>query len=184
MKWRAERSMTMTWITLGALVGAAMITDLRSRCIPNWLTISGAVIGFILQIFNGGREGMGAAALGLALGFVPFFVLYLFGALGAGDVKLFAAIGSIAGGVFVLNCALYSIIFAGIIGVGIYVHQKLLFSKISLMFLALFRFITSKDFNELQIIPQKDMLRFPFMYAVAPATLTLFIEHFSGSGYM
>ena len=176
--------MTMTWITLGALVGAAMITDLRSHCIPNWLTLSGATLGFLLQIFSGGSEGFGTAILGLTLGFVPFFVLYMFGALGAGDVKLFAAIGSIAGGVFVINCALYSILFAGIIGVGIYVHQRLLFSKVSLIFFSICSFITSKDFTELQMIPHKEMLRFPFMYAVAPATLTMLIEQFTGRGFM
>ncbi|MCL6458650.1 MAG: prepilin peptidase [Gorillibacterium sp.] len=176
--------MLITWITLGVLVGAAMITDMRSQCIPNWLTLSGAALGFLLQIFSSGKEGLGHAAIGLALGFIPFFLLYLFGALGAGDVKLFAAIGSITGGIFVLNCALYSILFAGIIGAGIYLQQKLFLGRVRLILFAVYRFMTSRDFSELQLIPHKDMLRFPFMYAVTPATLTMLVEHFSGRGFM
>jgi prepilin peptidase CpaA len=87
---------TPSTVFLLALVCAAAFTDLRSRRIPNALTVAGLVAGLGLRVPLGGEavlDGLGGAVAALALG-IPFFAAR---ALGGGDVKLLAAVGAFAG---------------------------------------------------------------------------------------
>lgn len=75
---------------------AAAVTDIRSRRIPNWLTVGGAALGVGL---SAAAEPPGAvpALLGLAAGLAVGVLLFILKALGAGDAKFMAAIGAWAG---------------------------------------------------------------------------------------
>jgi prepilin peptidase CpaA len=80
------------------IVITAAIFDLRSRRIPNWLTLSGILLGFALNAvlaYPWPLEGLKNAGLGMLFAFAVYFVLYLIHAMGAGDVKLMAAVGAI-----------------------------------------------------------------------------------------
>lgn len=75
----------------------AAITDLRSRRIPNWLTCSGVLAGLALHLGLGGPRDAGLALLaGLVTGGI-FFLFFVAGGMGAGDVKLMAALGCLGG---------------------------------------------------------------------------------------
>ncbi len=82
-------------ILLAMLVATAAIFDLRCRRIPNWLVLAGIVVGLGWNAHSSGFSGMGRAATGLGLVFALYLPFYLIRALGAGDVKLLAAIGAI-----------------------------------------------------------------------------------------
>lgn len=111
-------------ILLGILVTVAAIYDIRFRRIPNWLVLAGIFAGFIWNVYSapGGAglgaqvgSGLGRAAIGLGLGFILYFPLYLLRARGAGDVKLLAAVGCIVGAgncfwVFLLTAVLGGLI--------------------------------------------------------------------------
>ncbi len=84
-------------ITLATMVIAAAVTDLGWRRIPNWLTVPGALVALALHAYFGGLAAAAAALAGAALGFAIFLILYLAGGMGAGDVKLFAAVGAFVG---------------------------------------------------------------------------------------
>ena len=105
-------------LVLGVL---ASVWDLRTRRIPNALTFGGSALAVAVHLITGGWSGaawsIGGWAIGCAL-FLPFFLL---GGMGAGDVKLMAAIGAwigpahafwawafaaVAGGVFAVVVAL------------------------------------------------------------------------------
>lgn len=88
-----------SWIRLlvSVLVLTAAVTDIRSRRIPNWLTLSGVCVGLGANFALSGWPGLKSSLSGLALGFGVYFVLYALRAMGAGDVKLMAAVGSIVG---------------------------------------------------------------------------------------
>src|SRR5450432_1473927 len=84
-------------VLLAAVVTLAAIYDLRTRRIPNPLVLAAAAAGFAIQLFLFGLAGLRAAGLGLGLGFVLYFPLWLLHARGAGDVKLLAAAGAFLG---------------------------------------------------------------------------------------
>jgi prepilin peptidase CpaA len=95
-------------ILLALIVLIAAVYDIRFRRIPNWLTLLGVVLGFGLNLFLFEASGLRLAAFGLGLAFLIYFPLYLLRGMGAGDVKLMGAIGSIVGpwnwfGIFILT---------------------------------------------------------------------------------
>jgi prepilin peptidase CpaA len=85
--------------TAGSLLCASIsaVRDLRDRRIPNWITAPAMVAGLAMHGIAGGPHELAASALaGLIAGGI-FFVFFLAGGMGAGDVKLMAAIGCISG---------------------------------------------------------------------------------------
>lgn len=104
------------------LVAIAAGFDLNSRRIPNWLVLVGLVTSYILQInFNtsGSFSGFKAWGLGLLVGFGLFLPLYLFRAMGAGDVKLMAMVGSFLGPVSALGAVLTTLVAGGVLAVAV-----------------------------------------------------------------
>lgn len=84
-------------ILLVSLVAIAAVFDIRFRRIPNWLNLAALLLGLAANAYLAGLHGLGRSALGFAVGFGLYFPLFLLHARGAGDVKLLAAVGSIAG---------------------------------------------------------------------------------------
>jgi prepilin peptidase CpaA len=84
-------------IGLLACVGLAAGIDVCQRRIPNWLSLSGVVGGICLNSIFEGRDGFVLSLLGIATGFFLLFFGYLLGGIGAGDVKLLAAVGAFLG---------------------------------------------------------------------------------------
>jgi prepilin peptidase CpaA len=78
---------------------AALITytDVRYRRIPNLYVLVTLLSGLLLNAAYRGFDGLLSGLAGCALAFALMLVLHLFGAMGAGDVKLFAAIGALIG---------------------------------------------------------------------------------------
>jgi len=87
---------TIICVALPAFALVAGYLDYRSRRIPNWLTVSGALTALCLSAVSGvphfyaSLQGF-AAALGVGL------LLFFLRTLGAGDAKFMAAIGAWAG---------------------------------------------------------------------------------------
>lgn len=80
-----------------SIVLAAGIYDLRFRRIPNWLNLSGVVLGLGLNTLLLAGHGFAIALLGLGCSLAVYVPLYLIRGMGAGDVKLMAAVGAMAG---------------------------------------------------------------------------------------
>ena len=87
----------------------AAVYDVRWRRIPNWLTLAGVLTGIGLNSFLfEGWPGLRLSFVGMAVAFGTYFLLYLLRAMGAGDVKLMAAIGATVGikdwfGIFIVT---------------------------------------------------------------------------------
>jgi len=80
---------------LGACV--ATLTDLRTRTIPNWLTLPLLAFALATHALERGVWGLSLALLGSLVCFLPVYFLFTRHALGGGDVKLFAAFGALVG---------------------------------------------------------------------------------------
>jgi prepilin peptidase CpaA len=80
---------------IALLVGfAACVTDVRSRRIPNLLTFGAAAAGIAVHSSIGGWGGFQTASTGWLAGTALFLPMFVLGGMGAGDVKLLAALGA------------------------------------------------------------------------------------------
>jgi prepilin peptidase CpaA len=97
------------------LVGAAAGMDLHARRIPNVLVLVGLALAFAVQwILHGAGEGSHRWILGLLTGGGLFFPLYLLRGMGAGDVKLMAAVGAFVGPEPALEIVLVTCVIGGV----------------------------------------------------------------------
>jgi Flp pilus assembly protein protease CpaA len=78
------------FLSLALIAG---VVDLRTRQIPNWLTVSGALAGLGLAALAG-RDPLLQSILGFTVSLLIGFLLFQLRALGAGDAKLLAAFGA------------------------------------------------------------------------------------------
>lgn len=124
MDWKLECAVTV------AMCGVAAVTDTRTGLIPNWLTlpvIAGA------PLVHACCDGLGAllqSLLAIVLcGLVPY-VMFRAGGMGGGDVKLFAAVGAIAGLGFGLEVLATSLCIACVWGVGLLVYRGQLLATV------------------------------------------------------
>lgn len=91
--------------------------DVRYRRIPNPFVLATLVGGLAINFMLGGLSGLYASVGGCFLAFALMFMLHIFGAMGAGDVKLFAAIGAVTGAPLVLPTFVVVILTGGLLAV-------------------------------------------------------------------
>lgn len=91
--------------------------DVRYRRIPNPFVFATFIGGLVMHTILGGLQGSYASLAGCALAFVLMFILHVFGAMGAGDVKLFAAIGAVTGINLVVPTFLVVVLTGGLLAV-------------------------------------------------------------------
>lgn len=102
-------------LLLMILVTLAGLIDIHSRRIPNWLTATGVVLGISVNAFLFGWPGLWFSLKGLGLALLVYLPFFALRGMGAGDVKLMAAVGSLIGpwnwlGVFVVTGLLGGVI--------------------------------------------------------------------------
>lgn len=113
--------------TLALAVGLAAIagyTDWRARRIPNWLTVSGLILGIAVNIALGGWTGLKMSLLGAGLGLVLLLPFVFLRSLGAGDWKLAGALGACVGPPVLADLLMGSVFVAGIMALGLVIYKR------------------------------------------------------------
>lgn len=87
----------MKLLLLAPMAAFIVYYDVRYRRIPNVLVLALLIGGLTINASFGGLNGALISLEGFALAFVPMLLIHLFGAMGAGDVKLFGAVGAVIG---------------------------------------------------------------------------------------
>ena len=87
----------MKLILLAPLAIFVIYYDVRYRRIPNVLVLATLLAGISVNTSFSGVHGMLSSFEGFALAFFPMLLMHIFGAMGAGDVKLFGAVGAVLG---------------------------------------------------------------------------------------
>lgn len=109
---------SIAWWPTAAVVALATYTDLRSRRIPNWLVVPFFGAGVLVSCWFHGWHGLVQSLGGAGLGLLSFGVLFMMGGMGAGDVKLFAAIGAWIGPAQLLIALVLTALVGGAMALG------------------------------------------------------------------
>lgn len=160
------------WIFAVILAVSAGWLDWRSRRIPNWLTVSGFLIGLAFNTAVWGWQGTRIALTGAALPLVVLLPVVLLRGLGAGDWKLMGALGGVLGWKQIFLVLLVTIFVAGTIAVGQMIHQRRARKTLANLWELVrgFFIFGLRPHPELSL-ENPAAMTFPFGVAVAAATL-------------
>ena len=159
-----------------ALAVVAAVIDVRQRRIPNWLTSPALVMGVLLRWFFFGWRGLGSALAGCALAGGVVFLFYLVRAMGAGDVKLLAAIGSLVGPSNAVVVLAATAISGGVLALLYVVFRR----RVGATLRNVGSVLTFHSWNGLKAHPELNLdnpsaLRMPYGLAIATGTLYAFL---------
>lgn len=163
-------------ICLAIMVLIAAVSDIRSRTIPNWLTLAGIGAGLALHTYLSGWAGLKFAAAGLGVSAVIFLPLFALRFLGGGDVKLMGAVGALSGVQNLIAIFIVDAILGGVAALVLVVVKGRLgktFSNMGRMISSLFRGKAPyKESEELEAGGEKS-LGMPRAATIAAATLVI-----------
>jgi prepilin peptidase CpaA len=126
-------AMTDTYVTYGAMLLVSLIaciTDLRSGEIPDRLTLSTGIVALLFGAFFGGWRGFVTALIGILVCAIVPIIAHKVDGMGGGDVKLFAALGGLAGPGMGLEVELLSLCVAFVWGLGVVAYRGRLWSAL------------------------------------------------------
>ena len=155
----------------------AAVTDIRSRRIPNWLALAGLGAGVAGNFIFGGTQGLVSSGLGFGFALLVYFPLYLLRGMGAGDVKLMAALGAIAGPKVWFVILLFSSLIGSISGLMLAASKgRLRSTLINVGFMAkeLASFRAPYVRRETLQLQHKESLRMPHGVAIAIGAILVF----------
>jgi prepilin peptidase CpaA len=118
--------MTAVQIAALCLATTACVWDVRTRRIPQLLTLGGALAGVMFHVTAAGWPAGVASLSGWAVGLLLFLLPFALGGLGAGDVKLLGALGAWLGVVNVLWLALYTGVAGGVLALVVALYRSYL----------------------------------------------------------
>lgn len=109
------------------LISIGACFDLKFRIIPNWVCALVAVLGIATHTTLSGTSGVPVAIAGMLLPLLIFIPFYVMRVMGAGDVKLMAAVGAFVGLGEVGNMMALVMLFGGALGALQLVANKIVF---------------------------------------------------------
>jgi prepilin peptidase CpaA len=168
------------------LGGAALLallagwTDLRSRRIPNWLTVPGLLIGIAANAALGGWIGLKVSLMGAGLGLVLLLPFVLLRSLGAGDWKLAGALGAFTGPGRLLDLLLGSVFVAGVMALALVIYKGRVRQTVRNIGHILVSLVTFQLPGSRVSLDNPDSLKVPYGVALAFTVLLYGVAHVWG----
>jgi prepilin peptidase CpaA len=163
----------LNYLLLAVLV-ISLVTDIRERKILNIVTLPAIAAGLLYHTFSAGWQGVLLSGTGLLLGGGLFLIPYLLGGIGAGDVKLLAAIGALKGAEFVFSSFLYTCLAGGAIALLILMKQRNLTASMHRIAHALLFF--RKNGESFAVLDKTELHNaFPYGVAIVAGTVSALI---------
>ncbi len=158
---------------LCALCGA--VTDIREKRIPNWLTYGGILTAFMLRAALAGWSGAKDGLEGVLFCGGIFFVFFFIGGMGAGDVKLMAAVGGFAGASHAVMVVFATAVAGGVLAIFYVVAKgRVRRTAMNMGKLLQFHLTSGAQENPELSLQSSDALRLPYGVAIAAGTLYSF----------
>jgi len=163
------------------LLFTAFISDLKTCKIKNKCILLFSVSGCLINLIIYGRNGLVQSIAGFFLPIILLFILFALKMMGAGDIKLFAAIGSIMGIRFVAYNMAYSFMAGGIIAFIIILLRKNAAKRLKELAAYLKSCFLCLSFLDYNGFKRDKQSAFRFTYAIVPiglvqATLMTFVH--------
>lgn len=152
---------------LAAGVGAGAIIDLRTRRVPNTLTVTLAAAGLLSAASGIGSLGILASLAGVGLGLALMLPGHLVGATGAGDVKLLAASGAVLGPAAIATAFVYALLAGGVLAL-IVAAQR---GRVRTTLAGTGRLVASRAANAIELEHPDANNRFAYAPAIAIGTM-------------
>jgi prepilin peptidase CpaA len=161
------------WLTL--ILSICAISDIRHRRIPNILTYPTILVALTTYCVIDGLQGLLYGLGGLVFGFVMFLIPYVAGGMGAGDVKLMAAVGTVLGFKQTAVCFLFIAVCGGIMALGFMIYRHnlkntLLKTFLSILYLGMHKDASLLKRNKNEIIQEG----IPYGVAIASGVFLFF----------
>ncbi len=167
------------YLLAGALLVACLgaIWDIRTYRIPNAVTYPAICLGILAHLFVEGPKGLIWGLLGFLIGGGIFFFLYLLKTMGAGDVKLMAAVGAFAGPTKTVEIALYSAIAGGVLALAVVLYKGRLRRTFGNVWdLVRFHAAVGASAHPSLNLENPEALRFAYGVAIFAGTLFVFVN--------
>lgn len=150
-----------------------LYTDVKSRKILNIVTLPTLFFGLVYNMNNNGLEGFLFSGKGFLVGLGVLIIPYLLGGMGAGDVKLMAAIGSLMGTSFVFFSFIYTALIGGVIGILLILKSRGFIATIKSFFFNITNVVFFRCNLGSIIIPKDrtNSISFPYGVAIVLGTL-------------
>jgi prepilin peptidase CpaA len=169
-------------ILAGAVLLATIAawTDIRSRRIPNWLTVPGAVAGLAVNVTLSRLVGLTASLLGVGLGLALLLPFVLIRSLGAGDWKLAGALGAFTGPGLLVDLLLGSIFVAGVMALVLVIYKRRFVQTVRNIGHILFSLVMFRMPGERVSLDNPQSLKIPYGVALAFTVLLYGVAHVWG----
>jgi prepilin peptidase CpaA len=122
-------------VLTAVVVVGAIITDLRSRRIPNVLTFTALGVALAVRLVFQGWLGLGIALTGAVIAPGVLWLMHLGRGLGMGDLKLAAAVGAFLGPIPALVAMLCSAVIGGVLAIALLMRRGQILSEFFSLFL-------------------------------------------------
>jgi prepilin peptidase CpaA len=162
------------YFLIGALAIASVgaVKDVYGRRIPNWLTYSGILAGLMARGVFAGWPGLKGGLLGVLLAGGIFYLLFLLGGMGGGDVKLVAAVGAWAGTIQAGSVLIVAALAGGVLAVCyIVMHRQVRETLLNTMELVRHHATEGLQPHPVLNVQQPGTMRLPYGLAIAIGTL-------------
>jgi prepilin peptidase CpaA len=131
-------------VSTAAVVIGAMVTDLRSRRIPNVLTFTAFGAALVLRIAFQGWFGLGLALAGAVAAPAVLLLAHMGRGLGMGDIKLAIAVGAFLGPKLAVAAMLCGAVIGGVIAIALLMRRGQLLSDLFGLFLTGLPFVKNR----------------------------------------
>ena len=163
---------------LVSLVAAA--TDLRSRRVPNWLTVPGLLIGIAANTWLSGWSGLKGSLQGAVVGLALLLPFVLLRSLGAGDWKLAGALGAFTGPSILVDLLLGSVLVAGVMAMVLVIYKRRTRETMRNIGHILVSLVTFRLPGERVSLDNPESLKVPYGVALAFTVVLYGAAHFRG----
>lgn len=159
-------------ILIAVVVGIAIVTDVRSRRIPNSLTFTAFGAALVVRFAFQGWAGLGLALLGAIVAPLVLLIVHFGKGIGMGDLKLAAAVGAFFGPVAALAAMLASAILGGLLAMALLMQRGQLLAEFFSLFLVGVPFLKRKLATDLPANASPQVTTMPYGVAIAIGSLT------------